>query len=197
MKTITYCISILNHVLKIPVLLLLIGFSQCGTSGMSEYIPDKAAGKNGSFEVTRSGLPVNWIIYTPKTVPTGDFDLIIDTLEFKEGKQSLKFLVRNCSPDGGWHSPGFCMQYEADPGEIYSVSFWVKNEASEFTARIGGVSATKGQYETIIKSKDTISDWQLFEYKYTIPELMNSIRFEMNILQAGSFWIDDLKIEKI
>ena len=26
---------------------------------------------------------------------------------------------------------------------------------------------------------------------------MNNIRFEMNILQPGSFWIDDLKIKRI
>ena len=93
---------------------------------MSENIPDKNASKNGSFEITRSGLPVNWIIYTPKTIPKGDHDLIIDTSEFKDGRQSMKFLVRDFSLDGGWHSPGFCMQYEAKPGEIYSVSFWIK-----------------------------------------------------------------------
>jgi hypothetical protein len=25
---------------------------------------------------------------------------------------------------------------------------------------------------------------------------MNAIRFEMNVLQPGTFWIDDIKIEK-
>ncbi|OFX91936.1 MAG: hypothetical protein A2X05_03625 [Bacteroidetes bacterium GWE2_41_25] len=164
---------------------------------MSEYITDENAGKNGSFEITKSGLPVNWILYTPKTIPTGDYDLIIDTTEYKDGKQSLKLLVRECSPDGGWHSPGFCMQYKAEPEESYHVSFWVKNELSEFIARIGGVSATKGRYDTIVKSNETITSWQIFEYTYIIPPGMNNIRFEMNILQPGSFWIDDLKIERM
>ena len=169
----------------------------CSCSQMSKQIRDKTAGMNGNFEITKSGLPVNWILYTPKTIPTGDYDLIIDTTEYKDGKQSLKFLVRECSPNGGWHSPGFCMQYKAEPGESYQVSFWVKNELSEFVAKIGGVSATKGQYDTIVRSNETITSWQLFEYTYTIQPGMNNIRFEMNLLQPGSFWIDDFKIERM
>jgi len=61
-----------------------------GCTRMSEQIRDKTAGMNGSFEITKSGLPVNWLVYTPKTIPEGDYDLIIDTMEYKEGKQSLK-----------------------------------------------------------------------------------------------------------
>jgi len=72
-----------------------------GSTQMSEEIYDKTVGMNGSFEVTESGLPVNWLIYTPETIPTGDYDLIIDTTEYKDGRQSLKFLVRECSPTGG------------------------------------------------------------------------------------------------
>lgn len=195
MKTADYLIKCFDLISGVLVFLLII-VSSC-SSRMSEYIPDKNAGKNGSFEITKSGLPVNWIMYTPKTIPTGDYDLIIDTTEYKDGKQSLKFLVRECSQNGGWHSPGFCMQYKAEPGELYQISFWVRNQSSEFIARIGGISASKGQYETIVKSNETISTWQLFEYTYAIPPNMNSIRFEMNILQPGSFWIDDLKIERI
>ncbi len=168
-----------------------------GCNRFSETIQDKTAGMNGSFEVTESGLPVNWLIYTPETIPTGDYDLIIDTTEYKDGGQSLKFLVRECSSTGGWHSPGLCQEYKAIPGETYRVSFWVKNDGSEFVIKIGGVSAHKGQYDTIVKSKETIDTWQQFEYTYTIPQKMNAIRFEMNILQPGTFWIDDIEIERI
>ena len=161
---------------------------------MSKEIRDKTAGMNGSFEIAKSGLPVNWLVYTPTTVPTGDFDIIIDTTEYKDGKQSLKFLVRECSPVGGWWSPGFCNEYQALPGEIYRISFWIKNHESEFLIRIGGVSVSKGEYDTIVNSDETINDWQLFEYYYTIPEKMKAIRFEMNILHPGTFWIDDIKI---
>jgi len=168
-----------------------------GCSKMSESIQDKTAGINGSFEVTKFGLPVNWIVYTPRTIPTGDYDLIIDTTEYKDGRQSLKFLVRECSPNGGWYSPGLCDEYKAMPGETYRVSFWVKNNGSEFVVKIGGVSAFNGQYDTIVKSKETIDTWRKFEYNYKIPQKMNAIRFNMNILQPGTFWIDDIKIERI
>ena len=82
------------------------------------------------------------------------------------------------------------------PGEIYRISFWIKNRESEFISRIGGISASRGEYDTIVRSRETTDNWQLYEYYYTISEKMNAIRFEMNILQPGTFWIDDIKIEK-
>ena len=168
-----------------------------GCTEMSESVRDGSAGRNGSFEFTQSGLPVNWILYTPKTIPTGDYELIIDTTEFKDGKQSLKFLVHECSPTGGWGSPGFCQEYKATPGETYKVSFWAKNESSEFRVKIGGVSASKGQYDTVVKSRESIPDWKLFEYDYKMPMEFGTIRFELNILKPGTFWIDDVKIENV
>ena len=92
MKTITFRTSSIVLILTILASVLLGGCNK-----MSETIQDKTAGMNGSFEVTESDLPANWLIYTPETIPTGDYDLIIDTTEYKDGGQSLKFLVRECS----------------------------------------------------------------------------------------------------
>jgi len=178
----------------LPALLAFVIMSSC--SQMSERIDDKNAGMNGSFEHVKSGLPVNWILYTPKTVPESDFDIVIDSAEFKDGKQSLKFVVRGCTADGGWHSPGFCNQFPAKPGELYYVSFWIKNTGIDFHLQFGGMNDKKMQNNTIIKSKEKIPDWQLYEYTYTVPEEMNSIRFELNILSPGTLWIDDIRIEK-
>jgi len=164
---------------------------------MSEMIVDNTAGINGSFEYTKHGIPVNWLLYTPNTVPEGDFEIITDTTEFKDGKQSLKFLVRACSPTGGWYSPGFCNEFKANTGETYRIAFWVKNDGCQFAVRIGGVSPSKGQYDTIVDSKETIISWRKYEHLYTIPQQMNAIRIEINILQPGSFWIDDIRIEKL
>jgi hypothetical protein len=163
---------------------------------MSEIVSDNSAGMNGSFEVVKSGLPVNWLFYTPKTVPEADFEIVTDTTEFEDGKQSLKFIVRECIAAGGWHSPGFCNEFPAKSGEKYRISFWIKNSGSSFVIRVGGIGASEGQYKTIVKSDETIDKWQLYEYKYTIPEKMYAIRFELNILKPGIFWIDDLVIEK-
>lgn len=168
----------------------------CSCTRMSKQIRDKTAGMNGSFEITKSGLPVNWLVYTPETVPKGDFDIIIDTTEHKDGKQSLKFLVRECSSVGGWWSPGFCNEYPANPGDIFRISFWIINKGTEYYVKIGGITATSGKYDTIVRSNEYSDHWKLIEYYYTIPENMKAIRFEMNIIKPGSFWIDDIKIEK-
>ncbi len=167
-----------------------------GCKPMSETVYDKSAGLNGSFEVTQSGLPVNWLVFTPETVENSDFDLIIDTSEYIDGKQSLKFLVRECSAGGEWNSPGFCKEYEVTPGASYIVSFWVKNTESQFFVKIGGVSAFDGSYETIISSREEIDTWKYYEHKYTMPtdKKFNRLRFALNVLSSGSFWIDDIRI---
>lgn len=168
----------------------------CG-SQMSETIQDDTAGMNGSFEIVKSGLPVNWLFFTPSTIPEGDYELIIDTSEHKDGKQSLKFLVRDCVPTGGWHSPGFKNEFDAKEGETYKVTFWVKNDGCEFVVQVGGVSAFEGENHTVVKSDEMIVEWRQFEYVYTIPENMERLHFGMNILKPGTFWIDDIRIVKL
>lgn len=181
----------------VTALAVIAGGLLCGCNQMSESVLDESAGMNGGFEITRSGLPVNWVVYTPKMLPTGDYDLIIDTAEYRAGKQSLKFVVRQCSPDGGWHSPGFSNEYAATPGTSYTVGFWVKNDGAEFLAKIGGVTATQGRYDTIVRSTETIGTWKHYEHDYTMPQGFDKIRFELNILRPGTFWIDEVTISGI
>jgi hypothetical protein len=175
----------------------LAGSLLCGCNKTSESVLDKAAGMNGGFEITRSGLPVNWLVYTPKTLPTGDYDLIIDTTEYEAGKQSIKFVVRKCSPDGGWRSPGLSKEYDATPGTSYVVGFWAKNDGATFLARIGGVTATDGRYDTIVRSSETIATWKHYEHRYTMPQGFKRLRFELNILAPGIFWIDEVTISGV
>lgn len=181
----------------VTALAVIAGGLLCGCNQMSESVLDESAGMNGGFEITRSGLPVNWVVYTPKVLPTGDYDLIIDTVEYRAGKQSLKFVVRQCSPDGGWHSPGFSSEYAATPGTIYTVGFWVKNDGAEFRAKIGGVTATQGRYDTIVRSTEAIGTWKHYEHDYTLPQGFDRVRFELNILRPGTFWIDEVTISGI
>lgn len=179
----------------VVVALCSISLTACGK--FSETIEDDTVGVNGSFEVTESGLPVNWLVYSPETIPEGDYDLIVDTTEFKSGKQSLKFSVRECSSIGGWYSPGFSQQWEAIPGETYTVECWIMNEGAEFLVSFGAVSAFDGRMETVIQSDERISNWKRFEYKYTVPDEFNHIRFELNVLQSGTFWVDGVTIKRV
>lgn len=168
-----------------------------GCTTASEMIRDESAGSNGSFESVKNGLPVNWCFYTPRTVGTGDFDIVVDTTEFKDGKQSLKFVVRACSPLGGKFSPGLFREYTASPGETYRVSCWVKNTGSRFVVTIRGVSVSGGVEGTVVKSEERIDAWRLLEHRYTIPPKMIHLRFEVSVLAPGTFWIDDVRIERI
>lgn len=178
----------------ILVLLLIMGCQQ-----MSEQISDKSAGLNGGFEISKNDLPVNWLLYTPKTVPDSDFKIVLDKDVFKEGKQSLKFDVQKCSSTGGWHSPGFTNEFSTSSkyeGEgSYKLSFWIKNDGSKFNVSAGGVSAMKGNMKTLIQEDMQINDWKLLEYEIDIPE-KNWLRMQLNILQPGTFWIDDVRVEK-
>ena len=165
-----------------------------GCEKMSESYLDESVGINGGFEVTRNGLPVNWLVYTPATIPTGDYDLVIDTVEYIEGRQSLKFVVRDCSPTGGWHSPGLSKEYEATTEVTYLVGLWVKSDGSRFRAKVGGVSAFQGEYETIVETGDSIPEWRHYEHRYTMPEGFDRLRLEINVLGPGTVWVDDITI---
>lgn len=171
-----------------------------GCDQMSEKETDSSAGLNGGFEISKNGLPVNWLMYTNNTVPEADFTIELDKDVFIEGKQSLKFDVKKCTTFGEWHSPGFTNEF-FDIGKyegegIYKISFWIKNNGSTFRVTAGGVSAMKGEMKTLIEGNDEIDDWKLHEYEINVPN-NRWLRMQLNILQPGTFWIDDIKIEKL
>lgn len=168
----------------------------CSCNQMSEQVKDESAGMNGGFELTKNGIPVNWLMYTPSTVPNGKFKIILDKENFIEGKQSLKFKVEESSSNGGWHSPGFTNQFDAKPESNYKLSFWVKNDKAEFSVMAGGVSPKSGDIKMLLQTSKQISDWTQYEYNVPISKEFNQIRLEVNILKAGTFWIDDIRIEK-
>jgi len=175
----------------VPIALLI------GCSQLSESYNDKSAGMNGSFEIVRSGLPVNWNLNTPNTVQDGVFKVIVDSTDAKDGKRSLEFQVDQCSSEGGYLSPGFNQEFKVESGNDYRISFWVKNIGSEFIVRVGGVTAFTGTYSTVVRSQDTIPAWHHIVYTYSVPSKYSKIRFDLNVLQPGRFWIDDIKIEKL
>ncbi len=167
---------------------------------MSEQVSDQSAGLNGGFEITRHGLPVNWLIYTPNTVPQSDFEIILDNTNYKEGKQSLRFEVKECSATGGWHSPGFTNEF-SEVGKYegparYRLSFWIKNNGSRFEISAGIIGLMEREMKTLLEGNHEIDDWQFFEYEMEIPA-KKWLGLQLNILKPGTFWIDDIKIEKL
>ena len=167
---------------------------------MSEHRRDNSAGLNGGFEISENGIPVNWLMYTSKTVPNADFKIILDNKDFKEGKQSLRFDVKECEEVGGWRSPGFTNEF-FEVGRYYGqarykLSFWIKNNGSKFKITAGGVASKGGDMITLIESDEDIIAWKKIEYEIEIPE-ERWLRMELNIIRPGTFWIDEIKIEKL
>lgn len=200
--------SLIKTKLKIiiPIAVMVLTLQGCIMKPMSEREKDTTIKWNGGFEYVRDGLPVNWLFYTEKTingkkhgsidVPATDFDLIIDTVDYKEGRQSLKFVVRQCGSAGEWHSPGFCDEFEVDGDRKYMVTFWVKNKGSECELKAGAVKAMGGAgYETIHLDKD-IADWQKFEIPCSVPAGMR-LRINVNVLRPGTFQIDGISFREM
>jgi len=180
-------------------LFCLIGFLY-GCSSFSEKETDKSAGVNGGFEISKNGLPVNWLMYSPNTVPNSDFSIELDNTIFMEGKQSLKFDVKNCSEVGGRYSPGFTNQFSEVGGFLgdntFKVSFWIKNHGSKYRLDAGGVAPYEGEMKVILEDKKDIDEWEFHEYDIIVPQEME-LRLQLNILEPGTFWIDDIQIEKL
>jgi hypothetical protein len=164
---------------------------------MSESVYDKNAGFNGSFEQVKDGLPVNWLFYTEQTTGSGSFTISTDQHEVKDGKQSLRFSIVKCSDKGGRYSPGLSKEIPVNAGEHYKISFWVKNEGTDFYAKVNAINATEQAEGKTFHSNDNDKEWQLYECDYTIPVSMNKLRIEMNMMKPGTCWVDDIKMEKM
>ena len=129
-------------------------------------------------------------------MPNSKFEIILDKEDFIEGKQSLKFRVEKCSSTGGWRSPGFTNQFDAEQASSYRLRFWIKNNGAEFCIKAGGVSPKYGDMKTLLRSNEQINDWKQYEYKVPVAKEFNELRVEVNVLDPGTFWIDDIQIEK-
>jgi hypothetical protein len=170
--------------------------TSCGAQ-MSEYTKETSAGINGGFETARNNLPVNWYLYTSRTVKNGNFTLGLETQDVAEGKQSLVFTVKECSDKVGRFSPGFFNEFDVISGGTYRIRFKVKNEGATVAVSIKAVSATKGgeaKQELIANTKGI---WQEVSYEYKVPDNFARIRFELNILSAGTVKVDDFSIVSV
>lgn len=179
----------------VEAMMLIVLLSACVR--MSESVTDERAGMNGGFEQVKNKLPVNWLVYTQNTVQQGDFNVVFDQIDPKEGKQALHFVVRSCTSLGGWRSPGMTQEFPVNVGEVYQVSFWIKNKDSDFLIDFTAVDAFHETQGPSLRSSETIREWKQCSYSYKIPEKMKNLRMEVSILKPGEFWIDAVVIEKL
>ena len=167
---------------------------------MSEVRTNRSAGINGSFEEVADGLPVNWLMYTPNTVPSSDFKIELDETVFQDGTQSLKFDVKACESTGGWHSPGFTNEFsEGGPfngPSTYRLSFYTKNNGSAYKISAGGVKPYGVEMKDLVVEATDSEDWIYHEFEVHVPADMH-LRMQLNILQPGTFWIDNVQLQQV
>jgi hypothetical protein len=133
---------------------------------MSESKIDQSIGMNGSFEYIKNGLPINWLVYTSKTTPSGTFTIQAGTTIKKEGKQSLHFVVKECSDKGGWYSPGIAQEINVLVGEKYLIQAWIKNNQSTIAFKVNAVDAKHEAEVTETFLSENYNEWHLVEMQF-------------------------------
>ena len=185
--------------LALGAAIILIAAVLNGCTRMSIRQKSESAGFNGSFEIVKSGLPVNWYIYYPP-IKNGNAEVSLDTKDAVEGNQSLKVTVHRADSRGGWTTAGLFQVRPAKAKRSYKVSFWMKNQGCKVSVLIRSTKPKKSppaKRRAIGGQETGTNTWRQFEYVYTVPATYDNIRFELNIVQPGTLWIDDVRIEEI
>ena len=170
-----------------------------GCTKMSIRHKSESSGFNGSFEVVQSGLPVNWYFHYPP-IKNGDVEISLDTKDAIEGNQSLKFKVHRVDSRPGWRRPGLFQVRSAKSNRSYRVSFWLKNQGCKVSLTINSEkpkSAPLANRRMLGEGETGANTWRQFEYVYTVPDTYNNIRFDLGVVQPGTFWLDDVRIEEM
>ena len=77
----------------------------------------------------------------------------------------------------------------------YQISFWIKNDGSKSIIKTETVRGKAGDRK-LIEVNDQLNEWQLFESVINVGQ-DQELRMELSILQPGTLWIDDVRVEKI
>lgn len=157
---------------------------------------DPSAGFNGGFETVKAGLPVNWYFYYPP-LKAGDATIVLDSTDKVEGRQALELVVRRTNGPG-WGSAGFFQVVPAESRRAYRVSFSLKHDGCQARISIYSEKPTEASSPAI----ETLSDrdaepnvWRRFEYVYTVPDTYANIRFQVGVVEPGTLWVDDVRID--
>jgi hypothetical protein len=195
---------------RVTSVIAMLAISGCVIPGTG--VQDKTLGYNGSFEIERAGLPVNWTS-SRYPIKNGDAEFSIDTADAISGDQSLKIVVHRFSNSSRW-KPFLFQVREAEQGKTYAVKFWLKCQGCRVLFEIGNEGkyypfggqseAEKQDYAAHPRIRQLLdeaeignNEWRQFQYRYTVPETDGSIRFELKFMRTGTLWIDDVRIERV
>lgn len=179
--------------------------------GFSEVKRSRQAGDNLGFETLENHQPVNWFFKTERVInnmskagDVVDFDMTADSIDCKEGRRSIRYLIRKCDSSREnmrlyAYYPGFFNEFDAEPGATYRVGFWVKSDSCEFEIRTSAVREHGGGYceSKSLHSYQRLAVWTRYSLEQTICPTMRYLRFELDVRSAGLFQIDGLTIDRL
>lgn len=188
-----------RHTSSVFVVLVLLGTALgSGCTQFSVRERDNTAGLNGSFEVARSGLPVNWYFHKPP-LEQGDAELMLDETDPVDGRRAVKLLVHR-TDGAGYRTAGMFQTIDAEPNRTYRVSFWIRNEGAIARVSIYSELPKDESSEPVVVMTEPGAGgpgWQRYERLYTVPEAYSNVRFQLDVRTSGTVWIDDVRIEPI
>lgn len=177
--------------------LLLVTSFASSAAPFSETLKDESAGPNTSFEMGRDGRPFNWSLYTPATTGSQNFVIALDTSKAVGGKQSLRIASSAPHPGGGRLSPGFFRELPARPGDVWELRFQAWSDGADFVMEAGGVSALHAGTKTQLRWKEKDAGWKSHVLKVSIPDGMDHLRIQFNVLGVGSVNVDDVVLTRL
>lgn len=130
----------------------------------------------------------------PQTTGYGEFSIYPNLTDKTEGKQSLSIEVQTCSDQGGRFSPGLAKEFEVTSGEMYVITFKVKQTETQSKITLHAVSAFQQSAEKVIHLNQPITQWQTYSLDYQVPDDMKKLRLEINVLKPGLFQLDEVQI---
>jgi len=72
----------------------------------------------------------------------------------------------------------------------------IKNTGCRFRIEVGSLKQ-RIHSKPLLRSKEDIQEWKYFENEYNVPDSVSNVQFVLNILSPGTFWIDDVRMEKL
>lgn len=154
---------------------------------------DAAAGLNGSFEITRSGYPVNWSFF-PNPEADSTLGVVLDSSRVVEGSHSLKIVVR---PSG--RLPALrSSQVAVQPGKSYRLGIALMNQGC--TLKVNRIvldpsGMTVRRRDLVIDTSVPSTEWQTFAETLSVAHNEAQVLLVIMIGGSGTVWLDDVKVE--
>ncbi len=111
--------------------------------------------------------------------------------EAVEGEDALKVTVNALGPNP-WDQQILSSAWPASGGQTYTVSLWAKADEDARGLRIGVQNTAFGNQ--FLHDLTLTTDWVRYEWSVT-PTATEDLRFVVHFFEAGTFWLDDVRVD--